>query len=288
MKTIKQVNDIKKRNNIKQANKIKLEKNIIDVKNLTKFYGSFEAVSDVSFSVKKGEVFAFLGPNGAGKSTTIKILTTLLKFNKGSITINNYDVLKDPNKVREFFGIVFQDPSVDEELTAYENMKIHSVLYSLEKFLAEKRIEKFLKVVELWDRRNDLVSKFSGGMKRRLEIARGLLHVPKILFLDEPTVGLDPQTRKHIWNYILEINKKEKVTIFFTTHYMDEVEKVADKIAIIDKGKIIKKGKILDFKKQTKSKTLEEAFIKITGYNIREEESSSLDQLRQRRKIRRR
>lgn len=264
------------------------EKKIIDVKNLTKMYSSFKAVDDISFSVKKGEIFAFLGPNGAGKSTTIKILTTLLKYNSGQVKVNGYDIIKDSKKVRESFGIVFQDPSVDEELTAYENMKIHSVLYGLEKENAKKRIEKFLKVVELWDRRNDLVSKFSGGMKRRLEIARGLLHVPKILFLDEPTVGLDPQTRKHIWNYILEINKKEKVTIFFTTHYMDEVEKVADKIAIIDKGKIIKKGKILDFKKQTKSKTLEEAFIKITGYNIREEESSSLDQLRQRRKIRRR
>lgn len=274
-------------NNFKKNN-LKKEESIIDVKNLTKLYGSFKAVDDISFSVKKGEIFAFLGPNGAGKSTTIKILTTLLKYNSGQININGYDILKDSQKVRESFGIVFQDPSVDEELTAYENMKIHSVLYGLEKINAKKRIEKFLKVVELWDRKDDLVSKFSGGMKRRLEIARGLLHVPKILFLDEPTVGLDPQTRKHIWNYILEINKKEEVTIFFTTHYMDEVEKVADKIAIIDKGKIIEKGNISDFKKQTKSKTLEEAFIKITGYDIREEESSSLDQLRQRRKITRR
>lgn len=253
---------------------------MITIKNLTKVYGKNTVVDNISLQVNKGEIFAFLGPNGAGKSTTIKMLTTILRPTSGEVYLNDYDIFKDSKKVRESFGIVFQDPSVDDELTAYENMKIHAVLYKVPKTKIEERIKKLLNIVELYDRKDDYVSTFSGGMKRRLEIARGLLHVPKILFLDEPTVGLDPQTRKHIWEYILKINKLEETTIFFTTHYMDEVEKVAGKIAIIDKGKIIITGNIKNIIKETKTKTLEEAFIKITGYNIREEEASNLDRMR--------
>jgi len=259
--------------------------NMIIVKNLTKRFSKHLAVDDISFTVKKGEIFAFLGPNGAGKSTTIKMLTTLLTPNNGTIILNNYNVVDDSKKVRESFGIVFQDPSVDDELTAYENMKIHAVLYKIPSDEIHARIEKLLNIVELWDRKDDFVATFSGGMKRRLEIARGLLHIPKILFLDEPTVGLDPQTREHIWKYILKVNKLEKTTIFFTTHYMDEVAKVAQKIAIIDKGKIIKTGNIKEIIKDTKTKNLEAAFIKLTGYNIREEEASSIDRLRLGRKM---
>jgi ABC-2 type transport system ATP-binding protein len=262
-----------------------MEKNIISVNNLTKVYGTNAVVDNISFNVSKGIIFAFLGPNGAGKSTTIKMLTTILKPTAGDIFLNGYDIKKESLKVRESFGIVFQDPSVDDELTAYENMKIHAVLYKIKKEDIEARIKKLLNIVELYDRKDDYVSTFSGGMKRRLEIARGLLHIPKILFLDEPTVGLDPQTRKHIWEYILKINKEEKTTIFFTTHYMDEVEKVANKVSIIDKGKIIKTGTIKEIIKETKTKNLEDAFIKITGYNIREEEASALDRMKLRKKI---
>jgi len=262
-----------------------MDKNIISVNNLTKVYGKNKVVDNISFNVSEGTIFAFLGPNGAGKSTTIKMLTTILRPTSGEISLNGYDIFKKSKKVRESFGIVFQDPSVDDELTAYENMKLHAVLYKIPKEEIEKRIKMLLDIVELYDRKDDYVETFSGGMKRRLEIARGLLHVPKILFLDEPTVGLDPQTRKHIWEYILKINKLEKTTIFFTTHYMDEVEKVANEVSIIDKGKIIKTGTIKEIIKDTKTKNLEDAFIKITGYNIREEESSSLDRMKLRKKI---
>jgi len=258
---------------------------MIKIKNLTKVYGKNTVVDNISLEVSRGEIFAFLGPNGAGKSTTIKMLTTILKPTSGNVSLNGFDIFKDSKKVRESFGIVFQDPSVDDELTAYENMKIHAVLYKVPKIEIEERIKKLLNIVELYERKDDYVSTFSGGMKRRLEIARGLLHIPKILFLDEPTVGLDPQTRKHIWEYILKINKLEKTTIFFTTHYMDEVEKVAKKVSIIDKGKIIITGNIKDILKKTKTKSLEDAFIKITGYNIREEEASNLDRMRLGRKL---
>jgi ABC-2 type transport system ATP-binding protein len=250
--------------------------NIIEVNNLNKTFGAFCAVNDITFSVKKGEIFAFLGPNGAGKSTTIKMLTTLLHPTKGSIRLNGFSPSQDSNSVRKSFGIIFQDPSVDEELTAYENMEIHGVLYGVPKELRKERSEQLLKIVELWDRRNDLVKRFSGGMKRRLEIARGLLHHPKILFLDEPTIGLDPQTRNHIWDYIKKLNKEEGITIFFTTHYMDEADRIAQRIAVIDHGKIVAEGTARELKAKTKTKSLEEAFIKLTGYNIREEEGKSM------------
>jgi ABC-2 type transport system ATP-binding protein len=261
---------------------------IIKVKNLTKKYNGLTAVDKISFSVKKGEICAFLGPNGAGKTTTIKMLTTLTKPTSGSISINGYNPKGDEDKVRRSFGIVFQDPSLDDQLTAYENMELHGVLYKVPKDLRQKRIKDLLKFVELWDRRNHFVKTFSGGMRRRLEMARGLLHYPKILFLDEPTLGLDPQTRTHLWDYIKRLNKKHQVTIFFTTHYMEEAEKVAQRIAIIDHGKIVAQGSADKLKTKTKKKTLEDAFIALTGYEIREEEVKDIDRRRLLRRVMRR
>lgn len=257
-----------------------MTKNIIEVKNLTKKFKDFIAVDNISFEVKKGEIFAFLGPNGAGKSTTIKMLTTLLRQDEGNILVNNFDTLKNQDDVRRSFGIVFQDPSLDTELTAYENMDFHATLYGISKPVREKRIKEILDFIGLNDRKDSLVKTFSGGMKRRLEIGRGLIHHPKILFLDEPTLGLDTQTRKFLWRHLKEINEKEKMTVFMTTHYLDEAEHIADKIAIIDKGKIIIFGSADEIKKQTKTKSLEDAFLKLTGDEIRAESGSIKDQAR--------
>lgn len=257
----------------------------IKVNGLVKKFNDFTAVDNISFEVKSGKIFAFLGPNGAGKTTTIKMLTTLLQPTSGSISLNGFSAVDDPNDVRRSFGIVFQDPSVDDDLTAYENMTFHAGLYGVKKSVSNKRIEELLKFVELWDRKDDLVKHFSGGMRRRLEIARGLLHHPKVLFLDEPTLGLDPQTRNHIWNYIKDLNKKEGITVFFTTHYMDEADRVADKIAIIDHGKIIVQGTASELKKKAKADNLEDAFIKLTGRKIRDEESTGKDAMRMRRRV---
>ncbi len=259
--------------------------NIIEVNNLTRRFKSLTAVDDISFSVKRGEIFGFLGPNGAGKSTTIKMLTTLLHPDKGKILLNSFNPSSNPDGVRKSIGIVFQDPSVDEELTAWENMEFHGVLYGVQKKLRRERIEQLMKIVELWDRKDDLVKHFSGGMRRRLEIARGLLHHPAILFLDEPTLGLDPQTRNHIWDYVRELNKSEGVTVFFTTHYMEEADRVSDRIAIINHGKIIVQGTPLELKKKAKTRSLEDAFISFTGKNLREEEANSLDNMRMRRRM---
>lgn len=258
--------------------------NVISVKGLTKKFGDFAAVNNISFDVLEGEIFAFLGPNGAGKSTTIKMLTTLISSTSGQIVINNSNPDKDKDNVRKSFGIVFQDPSLDDDLTAFENMQFHAVLYKVSGNIQD-RIQKLMEFVELWDRKDDLVKTFSGGMKRRLEIARGLLHHPKILFLDEPTIGLDPQTRNHMWNYLLNVNKEEQMTIFFTTHYMEEAEKMAQRIAIIDRGKIIATGTSADLKEQTKTDSLEEAFLSLTGKTIREEEVSGADRLRMKRRM---
>ncbi|MFZ5365366.1 MAG: ATP-binding cassette domain-containing protein [Patescibacteria group bacterium] len=259
--------------------------NIIEVKNLTKQFRDFKAVDDVSFTVRAGEVFAFLGPNGAGKTTTIKILTTLLHATSGSAVINGFDLESSKNDIRKSFGIVFQDQSLDDELTAFENMYFHAVLFDVPKKVRKEKIKKLLDFVELWDRRKDQVKKFSGGMKRRLEIARGLLHHPKIIFLDEPTLGLDPQTRNHIWEYMMDINKTEGVTVFLTTHYMDEVEKVADRVAIIDQGKIISIGTVEELKSQSGAGSLEEVFLKLTGRQIREENADATDDMRMRRAV---
>ena len=258
---------------------------IIEVKNLVKKYKDFVAVNNVSFKVQKGEVFAFLGPNGAGKSTTIKMLTTLLHPTSGSMIVNSFNPKTQQDDVRKSLGIVFQDPSLDDDLTAYENMEFHGAVYNVPKALREERIVALMKLVDLADRKTSYVKTFSGGMKRRLEIARGLIHHPKILFLDEPTLGLDPQTRNQMWQYIKDLNKKEGMTVFFTTHYMEEADRVADRVAIIDHGKILKIGTPQELKKSTKSKTLEEAFLKLTGHSIREEAGSSVDRLRMARRM---
>jgi ABC-2 type transport system ATP-binding protein len=262
--------------------------NIIEVAGLRKKFGDLVAVDDISFSVASGDTFAFLGPNGAGKTTTIKMLTTLLRPTSGQILINGSDPVGEQDKVRRSFGIVFQDPSTDDELTAYENMEFHGILYGVTKKIRKQRIEELLKFVDLWDRRKDLVKNFSGGMKRRLEVARGLIHHPKILFLDEPTLGLDPQTRKHIWGHIIKLNQQEKMTVFLTTHYMEEADKVARMIAIIDRGKIIAQGTSAELKERTQTTTLEDAFLELTGTTIREESADAVDRMRIRRQLWRR
>ena len=211
---------------------------IIRVDQLVKRYGDFTAVDGISFSVNEGELFGFLGPNGAGKSTTIGVLCTLLRPSGGHVVINGHDVVADPAGVRRSIGIIFQDSSLDNDLTAMENLAFHARIYNLPRGSWEPQAERLLRMVDLWERRDDLVKTFSGGMKRRLEIARGLLHQPHVLFLDEPTIGLDPQTRQHIWNYLEQLRTETRITLFLTTHYMDEAER-CDRIAIIDHGKIV-------------------------------------------------
>ena len=256
------------------------KKPIIEVKNLTKKFKEFKAVDSISFEVKEGEIFAFLGPNGAGKTTTIRMLTTMLKPTEGEITLNGFNPLNQKDEARKSFGIVFQDPSLDNELTARENMEFHASLYSVPKEERKERIETLLKLVGLFDRKEDFVKNFSGGMKRRLEIARGFLHHPKILFLDEPTLGLDPQTRNQLWKYVKKVNQKEKMTVFLTTHYMEEADQIAKRIAIIDHGKIIKMGTPKEIKDSMRSPTLEKAFLKLTGHTMREESGSAKDRIR--------
>jgi ABC-2 type transport system ATP-binding protein len=254
---------------------------MISVQNLSKTFGELRAVADVSFEIAAGEIFAFLGPNGAGKTTTIQMLTTLLKPTTGKILIDGLDPTAVPLEVRKRFGIVFQDPSVDSELTAYENMDLHGVLYHVPRRVRAERIETLLKMFELWDRRGSQLKTFSGGMRRRLEIARGLLHTPKILFLDEPTLGLDPQSRNQLWTHVKNLNQSERVTVFLTTHYMDEAERMAQRVAIIDHGKIVAQGTSQELKTQTNATSLEGAFLALTGTTIRDERADAADQMRQ-------
>ena len=254
---------------------------MIQVQHLVKKYGDFTAVDDISFDVGQGEIFAFLGPNGAGKTTTIKMLTTLLTPTSGTVELDGLNPAVSHNEVRKRFGIVFQDPSLDDELTAYENLDLHCILYKVPRKVRKERIEKMLRLFELWDRRDDPVKQYSGGMKRRLEIARGLLHTPKILFLDEPTLGLDPQTRNHLWTHVQKLNQDENVTVFLTTHYMEEADRVAQRIAIIDHGKIVAQGTSQELKTNTNSETLEQAFLALTGSTIREESVGGVDRMRQ-------
>lgn len=211
----------------------------IQVENLTKRFNGFVAVDNISFRINSGEVFGLLGPNGAGKTTIIAMLSTMLKPTSGSASVNNFDIVKNEVGVRKSIGIVFQDQSLDEELTAYENMDFHGRLYRMPKKIRQKKIIELLKLVELEKKKNNLVKTFSGGMRRRLEIARGLMHEPKVLFLDEPTLGLDPQTRNHLWDYITKLNKEKGITIILTTHYMEEADRLCERMAIIDQGKII-------------------------------------------------
>jgi ABC-2 type transport system ATP-binding protein len=240
----------------------------IKVEKLTRRFNGLTAVDSISFSVAGGEIFGFLGPNGAGKTTTINMLCTLLKPTSGTAQVGCCDISKEPNKVRREIGIIFQDPSLDDRLTADDNLRFHGYLYHMKKDMIEERIPEVLKLVELLDRRREIVKKFSGGMKRRLEIARGLMHRPKILFLDEPTIGLDPQTRARIWEYILKMRRETGLTIFMTTHYMQEAE-VCDRIAVIDHGNIVALDSPAKLKETYNEKTLEDVFLKLTGRQIR-------------------
>ena len=253
---------------------------MIRARDLTKTFGKLTAVDGISFAVEEGEIFAFLGPNGAGKTTTIKMLTTLLTPTRGRVEIDGLDPTVERNEARKRFGIVFQDPSLDDDMTAYENLDIHGVFYAVPRKLRVQRIEKLLRLFELWDRRDDPVKRFSGGMRRRLEIARGLLHTPRILFLDEPTLGLDPQTRNQLWTQVAQLNAEERVTVFLTTHYMEEAERVASRIAIIDHGRIVAQGSPQELKRQTGAETLEQAFLALTGSSIREEDATAADRNR--------
>jgi ABC-2 type transport system ATP-binding protein len=221
---------------------------IIKVNNLTKRFKRLAAVDNISFSVEKGEIFGFLGPNGAGKTTTIKMLTTLLNPTEGNADIVGYDIVKQRNQVRQNIGIVFQDPALDTDLTGEENLDYHARMYGLKKIDRKKRINEVIRLVDLEEKRKILVKNYSGGMKRRLEIARGLMHYPKVLFLDEPTLGLDAVTRRTIWEYVKKMNKEEGATIFLTTHYMDEADYLCDRVGIIDKGKILVIDKLNNLK----------------------------------------
>jgi ABC-2 type transport system ATP-binding protein len=231
--------------------------NIVEVMNLTKKYGDLIAVNNVSFEVKEGEIFGLLGPNGAGKTTLISMLCTILKPTSGTAKVNGFDIVKEEDKVRKSIGIVFQDSSLDNRLTGMENIELHASLYSVPKNERKKRIKEALELVGLEDKANILVRNYSGGMKRRLEIARSLIHYPKVLFLDEPTLGLDPQTRVNIWDYIINLAKRENITIFLTTHYMEEADFLCNRVAIIDEGKII----VIDSPKNLKIKIGGDALI---------------------------
>ena len=227
--------------------------NIIEVKNFTQKYGNFVAVDNISFEVEEGSVFAFLGPNGAGKSTTINTLCTMINKTSGHLKINGYEVSEHKSKVREEIGIVFQDSTLDGKLTIEENLKFHCEFYKVPKNEIKERIDFVLELVDLTDWKKASVNGLSGGMKRRVDIAKGLIHYPKVLFLDEPTTGLDPQTRANIWDYIYKLQKQKNITIFLTTHYMDEAE-AADKVAIMDHGKIVAFDTPYNLKKQYTSK----------------------------------
>jgi ABC-2 type transport system ATP-binding protein len=221
---------------------------IIETFNLTKEFNGLKAVNNVNIKIEQGEIFGLLGPNGAGKTTFISMLCTLLKPTSGTAKVNGFDIIKQQHNVRKSIGIVFQDPSLDNRLTGRENLEMHAGLYGIAKSERKKRIEEVLALVALSDRADELVRNYSGGMKRRLEIARGLIHYPKILFLDEPTLGLDPQTREHIWEYIKKLAERENITILLTTHYMEEADALCDRVAIMDYGEI----KVLDTPKNLK------------------------------------
>jgi ABC-2 type transport system ATP-binding protein len=235
----------------------------IETHQLTKMYNSLKAVDTLDITVESGEVFGLLGPNGAGKTTALSMLCTILKPTSGTATVNGFDIVKEANKVRKSIGIVFQDPSVDDRLTARENLYMHANLYGVPSSEQKERINRILKLVELEDRADDLLRTYSGGMRRRLELGRGLIHYPKVLFLDEPTVGLDPQTRDHIWKYIKELKVSHDITVVLTTHYMDEADRLSDRIAIMDHGKIV----VLDSPQNLKE-TLEGDVITVRANNI--------------------
>jgi len=238
-------------------------KHVIETKQLTKAYSSMKAVDNLNITVDSGEIFGLLGPNGAGKTTTVSMLCTILKPTSGTATVNGYDIVKEANKVRKAIGIVFQDPSIDDRLTGRENLYMHANLYGVPASEQKERISRILKLIELEDRADDLLRTYSGGMRRRLELGRGLIHYPKVLFLDEPTVGLDPQTRDHIWRYIKELKEAHDITVVLTTHYMDEADRLSDRIAIMDHGKIV----VLDSPQKLKD-TLEGDVVAVKANNL--------------------
>jgi len=241
--------------------------NAIEAENVRKRFGDFVAVNDISFSVEQGKIFAFLGPNGAGKTTTIKMLTTVLAPSEGRLLIAGHDPVKEPLQVRSAFGIVFQDSSLDDELTAAENMELHGVLYGVPRAERRLRTESLLRLVDLWDRGGDYVKRFSGGMKRRLEIARALQHRPRILFLDEPTVGLDPIARDAVWKHLVDLRTNYGTTLFFTTHYLEEAQSYCDRIAIMHLGKLDALGtcKELESSLGDGGHTLNDVFVHYAG-----------------------
>lgn len=239
---------------------------VIKTKNLSKLYKKTKALDNVSIEIKKGEIFGILGPNGAGKTTFLSILTTLLKPTSGKAEVCGFDVLKDPSEVRKKIGVVFQETVLDDLLTAEENLRFHAELYNV-KNPAEK-IEKILEFFGIKSRKKDKTKTFSGGMKRKVEIARPLLHDPEVLLLDEPTMGLDPSARKDIWEQIKKINKNNSTTILLNTHYLEEADELCDRIAILDKGKIVAIGTPEELKNKTKSKDLYGVFLKYTGKEI--------------------
>jgi len=229
---------------------------IIETQNITKKYDDFTAVDGVNLKVPKNSVYGVLGPNGAGKTTLISMLCTILHPTEGSATVNGYDIVKDPKKVRESIGIVFQSRALDDILTGREHLEMHAALYGVPKDLREKRLEEVLDLIALGSKADEFVKTYSGGMKRRLEIGRGLIHHPKVLFLDEPTLGLDPQTRESIWEYIQKLNQEEKVTVLMTTHYMEEADKLCDEVAIINRGTIITADSPSNLKRELKADTI--------------------------------
>ena len=235
----------------------------IETHQLTKAYNSLKAVDSLDITVEPGEIFGLLGPNGAGKTTMVSMLCTILKPTSGTATVNGFDIVHEANKVRKSIGIVFQEPSIDDRLTGRENLYMHANLYGVPASEHKDRINRILKLVELEDRADDLLRTYSGGMRRRLELGRGLIHYPKVLFLDEPTVGLDPQTRDHIWKYIKELKQAHDITVVLTTHYMDEADRLSDRIAIMDHGKIV----VLDSPSKLKE-TLEGDVITVRSNNI--------------------
>ena len=246
----------------------------VEVSHLVKRFNGLTAVNDLSFQVEPGELFGFLRPNGAGKTTTINILCTLLAPTSGQARVAGFDCLREAIRVRESIGIIFQEPSLDERLTAWENLEFHGMIYHMPRRLRWQRMEEVLRLVELWDRRHSIARTFSGGMKRRLEVARGLMHQPKVLFLDEPTIGLDPQTRHRIWALMDQLRAEHKTTFFLTTHSMEEAAR-CDRVAVLDHGRLMALGRPADLVARQKARNLEEVFLSITGHGLRDNGGAS-------------
>ncbi len=251
----------------------------IQVDRLVKSFNGLTAVNDLSFDVHPGELFGFLGPNGAGKTTTIHILCTLLAPSSGRAAVAGFDCITQPRLVRQNIGIIFQDPSLDERLTAWENLEFHGMIYHMPKSVRRPQMESVLKLVDLWERRHSIVRTFSGGMKRRLEVARGLMHQPHVLFLDEPTIGLDPQTRHRTWDLFKQLRTQHQMTLFLTTHSMEEASQ-CDRVAIIDRGRLLALDRPQTLVAAHRAENLEKVFLTVTGHGLRDEEASGPERMR--------